>query len=104
MLEWSPWNASEEMERADDEDPGESVVKPETDQYSELYVADVIQGIQPEWNEDLGMTGRRDPDALPPANAFQYVMHWVYDMTIALGRGNVLFALKAGLLTGMWHD
>ncbi|KAJ2968766.1 hypothetical protein NUW54_g13121 [Trametes sanguinea] len=44
MLEWSPWNPSEEMDRADDEDP------------------DIIQGIYPEWNEDLGMTSRRDPD------------------------------------------
>ncbi|KAI8969682.1 hypothetical protein BD414DRAFT_256336 [Trametes punicea] len=81
MLEWSPWNPSEDMDRADDEDP------------------DIIQGIQPEWNEDLGITRRRDPDALPPSNAFQYVMHWIYEAATALGRGNALFALKAGLLT-----
>ncbi|KAI0353282.1 hypothetical protein OH77DRAFT_1407363 [Trametes cingulata] len=81
MLEWSPWNPSEEMDRQDDEDP------------------DIIQGIQPEWNADLGMTGRRDPDALPPTNAFQYLMHWVYDAVTALGRGNALFAIKAGFLT-----
>ncbi len=24
MLEWNPWNVSEEMDRADDEDPGTS--------------------------------------------------------------------------------
>ncbi|KAI9062294.1 hypothetical protein FKP32DRAFT_1677443 [Trametes sanguinea] len=81
MLEWSPWNPSEEMDRADDEDP------------------DIIQGIYPEWNEDLGMTSRRDPDALPPSNAFQYAMHIIYEAVTALGRGNALFALKAGLLT-----
>ncbi|KAL7281004.1 hypothetical protein ACG7TL_004306 [Trametes sanguinea] len=80
MLEWSPWNPSEEMDRADDEDP------------------DIIQGIYPEFN-DLGMTRRRDPDALPPSNAFQYVMHVIYEAVTALGRGNALFALKAGLLT-----
>ncbi|KAI0641257.1 hypothetical protein C8Q79DRAFT_919931 [Trametes meyenii] len=80
-VEWSPWNPSADMERADDEDP------------------DIIQGIQPEWNEDLGMTRRRDPDALPPTNAFQSVMHWVYELATALGRGNSLFALKAGLLS-----
>ncbi|TFK87224.1 hypothetical protein K466DRAFT_491227 [Polyporus arcularius HHB13444] len=81
MLEWNPWNVSEEMDRADDEDP------------------DIIQGIQPGWNDDLGMTGRRDPDALPPSNAFQHVMHWVYVLTSGLTRGNALFAIKAGLLT-----
>ncbi|KAI0716122.1 hypothetical protein C8T65DRAFT_738161 [Cerioporus squamosus] len=81
MLEWSPWNPSEEMERQDDEDP------------------DIIQGIQPGWNDDLGMTRRRDPDALPPSNAFQQVMYWVYELTSALTRGNALFAIKAGLLT-----
>ncbi|RPD56328.1 hypothetical protein L226DRAFT_538461 [Lentinus tigrinus ALCF2SS1-7] len=81
MLDWSPWDPSEEMDRQDDEDP------------------DIIQGIQPDWNDDLGKTGRRDPDALPPANAFQQVMHWVYDLASALTRGNVLFAIKAGLLT-----
>ncbi|CDO69808.1 hypothetical protein BN946_scf184803.g6 [Trametes cinnabarina] len=81
MLEWSPWNPSEDMDRADDEDP------------------DIIQGIQPEWNDDLGMTRRRDPDALPPSNAFQYVMHIIYEAATALGRGNALFALKAGMLT-----
>ncbi|KAI0770884.1 hypothetical protein BD413DRAFT_553337 [Trametes elegans] len=80
-LEWSPWNPSMDMERGDDEDP------------------DIIQGIQPEWNDDLGMTRRRDPDALPPTNTFQYVMHWLYESFTALGRGNALFALKAGMLT-----
>lgn len=45
------------------------------------------------------MTRRRDPDALPPSNAFQHAMHWIHDMVSALGRGNALFALKAGLLT-----
>ncbi|KAI0638721.1 hypothetical protein C8Q77DRAFT_1044286 [Trametes polyzona] len=81
MLEWSPWTPSEYMDKVDDEDP------------------DIIQGIQPEWNDDLGTTRRRDPDALPPTNAFQYVMHWVYESVTALGRGNALFAIKAGLLT-----
>lgn len=65
-----------------------------------LRFPDIIQGIQPDWNDDLGMTGRRDPDALPPSNAFQQVMHWVYELASALTRGNALFAIKAGLLTG----
>lgn len=28
-------------------------------------------------------------------------MHWVYEVVTALGRGNALFALKAGMLTGI---
>ena len=63
-------------------------------------VVDIIQGIQPDWDEDLGMTSRRDPDALPPSNLFQKVMHWIYNSVTSLGRGNALFAVKAGLLTG----
>ena len=46
------------------------------------------------------MTGRRDPDALPPENAFQWVMHWIHGWLTGMTRGNVLFALKAGLLSG----
>ena len=46
------------------------------------------------------MTSRRDPDALPPSGPFQIAMHKLYDATTSLGRGNALFALKAGLLTG----
>ncbi|KAI0820568.1 hypothetical protein BC628DRAFT_1330069 [Trametes gibbosa] len=91
MLEWNPWTPSEGMDRADDEDPGKAP--------NQLSCVNIIQGIQPEWNDDLGNTRRRDPDALPPTNAFQYVMHWVYDIVTTLGRGNALFAMKAGLLT-----
>ncbi|KAI0757706.1 hypothetical protein C8Q80DRAFT_1349811 [Daedaleopsis nitida] len=81
LIDWSPWTATVDMEQGDDEDP------------------DVIQGIEPEYNDDLGMTSRRDPDALPPSNAFQRAMHWIHDVAYALSRGNALFALKAGLLT-----
>ena len=84
IIELVPWNGMDDLEHGDDEDP------------------DVIQGIQPEWDADLGMTGRRDPDALPPSNAFQVVMHWIHDLVTSLGRGNTLFALKAGLLTGTY--
>jgi hypothetical protein len=41
----------------------------------------------------------RDPDAMPPSNAFESVMGWLYDVTQVFGKGNVLFALKAGVLT-----
>lgn len=53
-----------------------------------------------EQDADLGQTRRRDPDALPPSNLFEAVMYWLYHATAALGGGNVLFAIKAGLLTG----
>lgn len=49
---------------------------------------------------DLGETKPRDPDALPPANVFELVMFWFYKAFAALGGGNVIFAVKAGLLTG----
>lgn len=51
-------------------------------------------------NSDLGQTRPRDPDALPPSNLFELVMYWLYQGTAAVGGGNVLFAIKAGLLTG----
>lgn len=52
-----------------------------------------------EWDTDLGVAGGRDPDALPAQNAVEHVMHALYTATVALGRGNALFALKAALLT-----
>ncbi|OBZ78595.1 Uncharacterized protein C57A7.05 [Grifola frondosa] len=80
LLVWSRWDAAEDMDRIDDEDP------------------DVIPGMQPEWNEDLGMTSRRDPDALPPSNLFQLVMYWIYLALMGLMGGNALFAIKAGFM------
>ena len=49
---------------------------------------------------DLGMAKRRDPDALPPSNAFELVMYWLHNLLGALASGNCVFAIKAGLLTG----
>ncbi|KAI1785560.1 hypothetical protein LXA43DRAFT_1037284 [Ganoderma leucocontextum] len=81
VLEWSLWSHADDMDQVDDEDP------------------DVVQGIDPAWVQDLGMTSRRDPDALPPSNTFQWVMHWIHGCATGLTRGNVLFALKAGVLS-----
>jgi hypothetical protein len=50
--------------------------------------------------EDLGMPRRRDPDALPPRNAFESFMNLLYHALSSLGRGNFLFAFKAATLTG----
>ncbi|OCH87285.1 hypothetical protein OBBRIDRAFT_814199 [Obba rivulosa] len=77
----SRWDPAEEIERGDDEDP------------------DVIQGMEPEWSQDLGFTSRRDPDALPPTNLFQKAMYWLHKGITALSHGNAVFALKGGLLT-----
>ena len=49
---------------------------------------------------DLGMPRRRDPDALPPRNSVESFMNLLYHGLSSLGRGNVLFALKAATLTG----
>ncbi|KZS91708.1 hypothetical protein SISNIDRAFT_442962 [Sistotremastrum niveocremeum HHB9708] len=83
ILEWSPWEASENLEHesgGDEEDP------------------DIIPGLDIS-AMDLGDTGARDPDALPPDNIFERVGAWVYHATAGITRGNVIFALKAGVLT-----
>jgi hypothetical protein len=49
--------------------------------------------------QDLGAPAPRDPDALPPRNAFEAVARAIHSGVVALGHGNVLFALKAGVLT-----
>ncbi|KIM88532.1 hypothetical protein PILCRDRAFT_62336 [Piloderma croceum F 1598] len=81
LLFWSRWEASEHMEKFDDEDP------------------DVIQGVEPEWLDDLGTPKRRDPDALPPRNVFESMMNHIYKTAVAMRGGNTLFAIKAAVLT-----
>lgn len=62
-------------------------------------VLDVIQGMQKEWREDLGHARMRDPDALPPKNAFEWIMNALYRGCSEFVQGNSLFAIKAGVLT-----
>ncbi|KAI0697464.1 hypothetical protein BC835DRAFT_1504792 [Cytidiella melzeri] len=84
LLWWrTSWSGSMYTDPADDEDP------------------DVVQYMDPEGGDypDLGVTKSRDPDALPPSNLFELVMLWLYKGFAALGGGNVVFAVKAGLLT-----
>ena len=69
-------------------------------QLADARVLDVIQGMQKEWREDLGHATRRDPDALPPKNAFEWVMNALYRGCSELAQGNVLYAIKAGVFTG----
>ncbi|KAF8548399.1 hypothetical protein OG21DRAFT_1449193 [Imleria badia] len=59
----------------------------------------MIPGLDPTSMSDLGEAVRRDPDALPPRNALERTMNWLYHIAKAIGGGNVLFALKAGILT-----
>ncbi|KAJ8522296.1 hypothetical protein ONZ45_g1089 [Pleurotus djamor] len=81
LFSWSYWEASDSLEKDDDENP------------------EVIQGIQPAWNADLGEPKPRDPDALPPRNSFELVMNAFYRLAKAAGHGNMVFAIKAGILT-----
>lgn len=60
----------------------------------------MVEGLEPEVMEDLGIaTRRRDPDALPPKNRFEWVMSKVYVFLKSFGGGNALYAIKAGILT-----
>ncbi|KAI9457690.1 hypothetical protein HD554DRAFT_2141755 [Boletus coccyginus] len=75
------WEPSDMVDRDDDENP------------------DTIPGLDPTSLTDLGQAVRRDPDALPPGNALEKTMNWMYHVAKEMGGGNVLFALKAGILT-----
>ncbi|XP_006457385.1 hypothetical protein AGABI2DRAFT_212754 [Agaricus bisporus var. bisporus H97] len=79
-LKWSKYDVSG-VHDDDDDDP------------------DVIQGVQPAMEEDLGLPRQRDPDALPPRNVFEWAMSVLYYGAVGLMHGNVLFAIKAGLFT-----
>jgi hypothetical protein len=61
---------------------------------------DIIQGVEPEWRDDLGTPKRRDPDALPPRNVLELMMNYIYKTAVAMRGGNTLFAIKAATLTG----
>ncbi|KAJ7047102.1 hypothetical protein C8F04DRAFT_1308883, partial [Mycena alexandri] len=80
FLDWSNWHLPELGD--DDEDP---------------YT---VQGVPPVIEQfDLGMPRRRDPDALPPRNHFEWAMNFLYRSIAQLGGGNTLFAIKASTLT-----
>ncbi|KAH8105763.1 hypothetical protein DFH11DRAFT_1278514 [Phellopilus nigrolimitatus] len=82
ILTWSKWEPTEtNLQQDEDEDPN------------------IIQGIDPETQESLGQTERRDPDALPPGNAFEAIGNVLYHSISALGRGNAIFGFKAGVLS-----
>ena len=89
------------MEKFDDEDPGTKIVGTlSISIFIKVHDTDVIQGVEPEWLDDLGTPRRRDPDALPPRNVFESMMNHLYKTTVAMRGGNTLFAIKAAVLTG----
>ena len=45
-----------------------------------------------------GLPKSRDPDA-PPRNVFESFFEFLYNLIASIGTGNVVFAIKAGLLT-----
>ncbi|KAF9499221.1 hypothetical protein BDN71DRAFT_1384411 [Pleurotus eryngii] len=81
LFSWRNWEAVENLEKDDDENP------------------EMIPGMQPTWSADLGEPMPRDPDALPPRNAFELVMNGLYRLALAMGHGNMVFAIKAAILT-----
>jgi hypothetical protein len=93
-------NTSPEMNGDDDEDPGMSSYAADDPALLTLsFTADVVQ-LMEDLDPDLGETRKRNPDALPPSNTFETAMYYLHEGLAALGRGNCVFAIKAGLLTG----
>ncbi|KAF8310786.1 hypothetical protein DL93DRAFT_2084164 [Clavulina sp. PMI_390] len=43
----------------------------------------------------------RDPDAYPPSNTIELLGSWIFKTVIGVTRGNVLFAIKIGVLTAL---
>ncbi|KAF8149165.1 hypothetical protein B0H34DRAFT_735166 [Crassisporium funariophilum] len=87
LFQWNRSSVVDSEHHPDDDDPN------------------TIQGLRRDidsdsmYSDDLGMPRRRDPDALPPRNFVEWVMTLLYEFIVSFGRGNVLFALKAGLFT-----
>ena len=50
--------------------------------------------------DDLGMPRWQDPNVLLPRNMLKSAMNLVYHVSSGLMRGNVVFALKAAVMTG----
>ncbi|TDL16038.1 hypothetical protein BD410DRAFT_731828 [Rickenella mellea] len=77
------WDRSEDPNEDGDEDP------------------DMIPGIDLDVSEELGAARRRDPDALPPRHRLQAIGILMHYFIVGLGRGNTVFAIKAGVLTAL---
>jgi hypothetical protein len=58
---------------------------------------DHIEGLEV---DEQTLPQRRDPDALPPSNFVERISDFLYQAGGAILNGNLLYAVKAGLLTG----
>ncbi|KAK2467251.1 hypothetical protein APHAL10511_000800 [Amanita phalloides] len=81
LFRWSVKAISEKVEKDYEEDP------------------DCIEGIETCDDSFWTRPQRRDPDALPPSNVFERVSDCVYQVTASVCNGNLLYAVKAGVLT-----
>ncbi|TDL21197.1 hypothetical protein BD410DRAFT_821614 [Rickenella mellea] len=81
ILSWQKWEPTDHLDHDDDEDPN------------------VIQGIEPTDDNQLGDVRKRNPDSLPPENAIEVVGNVIYLILHPLSNPNVVFGLKGGLLS-----
>ena len=75
------------------------------DCYNNYFLLDIIPGIDLDATPstagvNFGLPRRRNPDALPPADWLEVIGEWTYYVMSGLGRGNAVFAIKAGIMTG----
>ncbi|THH04285.1 hypothetical protein EW145_g5635 [Phellinidium pouzarii] len=82
IIIWSKWEfVDKSLQHGEDEDPN------------------IIQGIDPETQGFLEVPTMRDPDALPASTTLQAAGNIIYHALSALGHGNAVFGLKAGILS-----
>ncbi|KAH6904695.1 hypothetical protein BKA70DRAFT_1296143 [Coprinopsis sp. MPI-PUGE-AT-0042] len=82
LFQWTAHDVPEDYDNDHDDDP------------------DIIQGTRPmDYEGDLGLPKRRDPDALPPRNVLEWLMSRIHRASVSLWAGNSLFAIKAGFIS-----
>jgi len=101
LMLWWPWDMSEHGQQDEsDDNPSLYILNPFSFMLTNGWdVVDIVQGAQPV-HGDLGIARRRDPDALPPRNVLEWCLNYVY-LFLSRGGGNLLYAVKAGLFTGV---
>jgi hypothetical protein len=87
----------------DDEDPSKSCLFTPSNVFFRFF-ADFVAGLDKSAEVALGHVSARDPDALPPRNAFGLIRRSIYRSILSLGHGNSVFALKAGVMAGETFD
>ncbi|KAF8896796.1 hypothetical protein CPB84DRAFT_1682022 [Gymnopilus junonius] len=93
---WAAWSFSEPIDATDEDyDPDANPRCATTDPRFPSKITGPAFPVE----EDLGLPQRRDPEHLPPRNVLESVAGIAYLALISLGTGNVLFAIKGGLLS-----